>query len=709
MPSNRNDTQVIELIDRSSHLRRMESARITSWFVVFLGMIWSVIGLVLGYPQLALVAAIAFVGSITAALTVHGKYSLFGRSVWMFSGMLTVFVGCFVIHPAGQVDYMFAAMIGGPFLVYSLFKEKGYIVFFVFLDLAMWLLQWLLRDDITQYRLIGEDVARAYIVLPAGLTTLTVIMIQLGYFAMLTNDYAVKIFRSSMQAEAALKTKSAFLANMSHEIRTPMNGVVGMIDIFETSPLNSEQRRTLKTMRESAYSLLGIIDDILDTSKIEAGQLTLSERRTEMLSALESSVESMVPFADNKRVKLSFEFDPELPRWIRCDSGRLRQILLNLVSNAIKFSAQDDVAKLGEVRVSVSRLDAGRFEIMVSDNGIGIDTKSQAKIFQPFVQSDDQEQAKYGGTGLGLTIVKQLVELMQGDISFTSEVDKGTTFRVVLPLNEPDGHTMIPDLSGIKVFGFVLREKTARNISRYITAAGAEYVALDPEADLTDVITQPTSNCIFLIGLSGDDSAVMHEFARQAKIQFPQMKILSFSAHRTEIMTQSDASHRIVQWKPLLPTDLWRAILELSGRASIEAVDPVIDQTTANVARSKQTRILVAEDNEINQIVIEKQLAQLGYTATIVGDGLAALDEWVTGDYDLLLSDCHMPRLDGFGLSEKIRGIEFKEGRKRFPIIAITANALIGEAERCYAAGMDDYLSKPVKLADLKETIERWE
>ena len=542
------------------------------------------------------------------------------------------------------------------------------------------------------------------------MTTFTVIMIEFGYFAMVANEYALNIFRSNLQAEAALKTKSAFLANMSHEIRTPMNGVVGMIDIFETSPLNQDQKRTLKTMRESAYSLLGIIDDILDTSKIEAGQLSLTERRTEMLSSIESAVESMVPFADNKRVVLAFEFDPALPRWILCDSGRLRQIMLNLVSNAIKFSSHDDPQKRGEVRISVLRVSETSFEIRVADNGIGIEEKSRAGIFQPFVQSEDQEQARYGGTGLGLTIVKQLVELMGGNISFESNVGVGTTFSVILPLKDADGTTLVPDLSGVKVYGFVLRAKTAANIARYIHASGAEYIQINAEDKLSDVINDATGNNILLIGLSGDDTAVMNEFARQAQLQFPDLKILGFSAHRSDLITQAAGQHKIVQWKPLLPTDLWRAIQEITGRLAIEALSSSQHSSSGGeFLKPKATRILVAEDNEINKIVIEKQLTQLGYQPKIVSDGLAALEEWTTGEYDLLLSDCHMPRLDGFGLSEKIRAIEFKENRHRLPIIAITANALIGEAERCYAAGMDDYLSKPVKMSELKETIERWE
>lgn len=704
------DQKIIEAIDRISHRRRMDTVRITSWFVIFVGVVWAFLGFVLGYQALIYIASIAVFGSLAATFLVQTKYNLLGRCIWMLSGMLAVFLGCFIIHPGGQVDYMFSAMVGGAFLIFSLIKERRYIVIFALLDIVLWLVQWTFRDDFSQFRVIGEDVARQYIVASSMMTTFTVIMIEFGYFAMVANEYALNIFRSNLQAEAALKTKSAFLANMSHEIRTPMNGVVGMIDIFETSPLNQDQQRTLKTMRESAYSLLGIIDDILDTSKIEAGQLSLTERRTEMLSSIESAVESMVPFADNKGVVLAFEFDPALPRWILCDSGRLRQIILNLVSNAIKFSSHDDPQKLGEVRISVLRVSETSFEIRVADNGIGIEEKSRAGIFQPFVQSEDQEQARYGGTGLGLTIVKQLVELMGGNISFESYVGIGTTFNVILPLKDADGTTLIPDLSGVKVYGFVLRAKTAANIARYIQASGAEYIQINAEDKLSDVINDATGNNILLIGLSGDDTAVMNEFARQAQLQFPDLKILSFSAHRSDLMTQAVGQHKIVQWKPLLPTDLWRAIQEITGRLAIETLNSSQHSSSGGeFLKPKATRILVVEDNEINKIVIEKQLTQLGYQPKIVSDGLAALEEWTNGEYDLLLSDCHMPRLDGFGLSEKIRAIEFKENRHRLPIIAITANALIGEAERCYAAGMDDYLSKPVKMSELKETIERWE
>jgi len=702
--------KIIEEIDRSSQLRRFDTVRITAWFVVFLGCIWSMIGVLLGAPTISYVAAIAIFGSVFAAVAIRTKYHVAARSVWMLSGIFAVFSGSFVVHPAGHTDYMFTAMVGGAFLIFSLVHEKRYIFFFSVFDVFMWWLQWYVRDDITQFRVISEEIAKTYFVVPSIVTAFTVIMIELGYFAVVANQYAVRIFKSNLEAESALLAKSAFLANMSHEIRTPMNGVVGMIDILEASGLSSEQKRTLKTMRESAYSLLGIIDDILDTSKIEAGELTLTERRTEMLSSLESAVESMVAFADNKRVTLSFEFDPNLPRWITFDSGRLRQVMLNLVSNAIKFSSHDDPKQVGEVRVCVLRRNEREFEIVVSDNGIGIDEDSRSRIFQPFVQSDGQEQIKYGGTGLGLTIVKQLVELMGGQIDFSTEVGVGTTFKVILPLKDAEGNTLAPDLSGITIYGFVLRKNTAHNIERYLTCARATYVPISTEDNLADMIAPSDDKSILLVGLSGDDSSVMHEFVRQAKLEFPDLKILSFSAHRTDLMKQSSPQHKLIQWKPLLPTDLWRGAQELISPVDENAnADGCANGQAADPAEFKATRILVAEDNDINQIVVEKQLLQLGYRAKIVGDGIQALDEWSSGAYDVLLTDCHMPRLDGSGLSEKIRGIELKEGRKRLPIIAITANALIGEAERCYAAGMDDYLSKPVKLAELKETIERWE
>jgi len=299
---------------------------------------------------------------------------------------------------------------------------------------------------------------------------------------------------------------------------------------------------------------------------------------------------------------------------------------------------------------------------------------------------------------------------MGGQIDFSTEVGVGTTFNVILPLKDAEGNTLAPDLSGITIYGFVLRKNTAHNIERYLTCARATYVPISTEDNLADMIAPSDDKSILLVGLSGDDSSVMHEFVRQAKLEFPDLKILSFSAHRTDLMKQSSPQHKLIQWKPLLPTDLWRGVQELISPVDENAnADGRVDGQAADPAEFKATRILVAEDNDINQIVVEKQLLQLGYRAKIVGGGIQALDEWSSGAYDLLLTDCHMPRLDGFGLSEKIRGIELKEGRTRLPIIAITANALIGEAERCYAAGMDDYLSKPVKLAELKETIERWE
>jgi len=697
-------------VEEIAHQRRVQTVSSTSWFVIFLGLLWCGLGITLGSWGMVLAALVSVLGSVQALFLVNTRFDVLARFLWILSAQISVMIGCFIIDEAGRVDFLFAGMIGAPFLVFSINFERKFLAFFVLSNLVYWIIQWSLGSDYFGTVVIGPAEAEAYVLVPVSITTLTVIMVQLGYFGMIANDYAIRVYRASLDASSALQAKSRFLANMSHEIRTPMNGVVGMIDIMDNSDLTKEQKRMLKTMRESSYSLLRIIDDILDTSKIEAGQLTLTERPTEMVSLLESVVESMVPFADNRRVLLSFRFDPNLPQWINCDSGRLRQILLNLVSNGIKFSSPDDPLARGNVLIEVKKQPHDRFQIIVTDNGIGIAPDQQAGIFQPFMQTAGQEQARFGGTGLGLTIVRQLVESMRGEISLDSDIGKGAKFTIDLPLNEPKGMTNAPDLTGLTVYAFVMRPRTAETLEHYVSHTGAKYMPISENTELKALQPDAPDNSILLIGLAGENSSVMKEFARQIYEDFPDQRMITFSAHRTDLSTEQSDNHRVVQWKPLLPTEFWRTLSDLGGFGdklsdghTADTVEPVpMDQV-------KSTRILVAEDNEINKIVIEKQLRHLGYDPVITDDGIEAFRHWSTGEFDIVLCDCHMPRLDGFGLAEKIREFEVKNRSKRTPIIAITANAQIGEAERCYASGMDDYLSKPVKIKDLKDTLERWQ
>lgn len=404
-----------------------------------------------------------------------------------------------------------------------------------------------------------------------------------------------------MAGYATNLAKSSFLANMSHEIRTPLNGLVGMVDVLQRTELSPGQRRMLGVISDSSMALVGILNDILDFSKMEAGRLDMESIPVNLEGVVQGVGLLLSTIAQTKSVALSVRVAPELPRWTLGDPNRLRQVLLNLTGNAIKFSADHSAGRAGQVMLWADpcALRSGQIGVRfcVQDNGIGMDAELVAKLFQPFTQADGSTARKFGGTGLGLSITRGLVELMGGRVSVTSMPGEGSEFAVELPL----------------------------------VVCDADEPGLAPEA-------------------------VAREHNRSAAPRQP-------------------------------------------------ALEPVVQADSPDQARP---RILLAEDNEINQDVIQEQLRLLGYECDVAGDGVIALAMWRAdpGRYALLLSDCHMPHLDGFGLTEAIRAQE--PAGTRLPIIAITANAIKGEEQRCLEQGMDDYLSKPLRMQELEPMLQRW-
>lgn len=698
-------------VDQKAHHQRMETVRFTSWFIIVIGVSWSLLGLYIGENEVVAIAMIAMFGSVVAIFTLNTEFNLIGRSIWMFTGQIAVLAGCFVVDEAANVPMMFGAIVGGPFLVFSLLSEKKYLFFFSFSNVFYWFLTWYLGADYFDTILIGKDNAETYIELPVALTTLLIILVELGYFGLIANTYAVQMYESNRRAQAANEAKSTFLANMSHEIRTPMNGVLGLLEVLDGPEVTKDQKRILRTMRESSSSLLRIIDDILDTSKIEAGQLELNPTSVLLLPAVESIVESITPFADSKRVELNFRVNPNVPAHIMCDGGRLRQVMLNLLSNAIKFSSKEDPVYLGLVRFYVES-DATHLVIRVQDNGVGIDEEELADIFKPFVQAKMGASGRFGGTGLGLTIVQQLVQKMGGDVSVTSKIGKGTEFKVRLPLAGSSGSLKAPDLCAWDVFTFIPDRGLRHYLRGYVEYAGANFHFYDDEETFCrDLGLHGNSNSVAVIALSGRSSLAMREVARRVKTLYPKQKTLTFSAHRGIIQTDEDDGYQVIHWTPLLLSEFWGALAQFAkvdfddfsdGESGQDLPSPIELQS------SQDLKILVVEDNEINQFVILEQLRKIGLKAEIANDGVDGFKKWEKGNFDLILCDCHMPRMNGFAMTEKIREAEFATLGTRTPVIAITANALLGEADQCFASGMDDYLSKPFALKDLKAAIEKW-
>jgi PAS domain S-box-containing protein len=527
------------------------------------------------------------------------------------------------------------------------------------------------------------------------------------------------------EAERANRAKSAFLATMSHEIRTPMNGVMGMIDVLHQTSLKGYQVEMVDLIRDSADTLMAIVDDILDFSKIEAGKLQIEQVPMQLADAVEKVCAMIDHIAVKRGVRTALFVDPALPRILGGDETRVRQVLLNLCNNAIKFSSGPD--RTGEMSVRVTLLsqdDEGvNVELAVADNGIGMDEAVIARLFTPFSQAEGSTTRRFGGTGLGLAITHQLVSLMGGEIAVRSAPGAGSTFSVRLRFARVDdarNKEPTPAVSGLhcRIVGNEL--PLANDLGAYLTHAGVE---VEQMATLAAAAAAPTpaGMCVWLIlpGQDIPDLAALRAMAPgrcgdEAGRSETRFVVLGRGARRRLRVEAVDLV--TLDADAILRSTLIKAISVASGRApkalAIDIDEPSNAGSQApprHEALAQGRLILVAEDNETNRMVIVRQLALLGYAADVVVNGREALDHWRTGDYALLLTDLHMPEMDGYLLAAAIRAEEsMATSGHRMPIVALTANVLNDEAQRCIAVGIDVYLTKPIRLSPLRQVLERW-
>jgi two-component system sensor histidine kinase/response regulator len=663
---------------------------------------WAVLAVTVGSTWMIAASVAASLGCTAALLLHRTDHTTAGRHLPSTVTTISIGIGANVAGRSADLADLLIALVAVCFVSFSWRAERRHLLIAISQPLVVLAASFATGWDLFGVRDVTVTDATNYLAPASELTTLAVILFVLVTLTRSTARTEHLLVDAVSDAEAASDAKSTFLANMSHELRTPMNGVVGLSELIDGQGMTSEERRHLEAITSSARSMLTIIDDILDLSKLESGKVSVESIDMSPLTVVENVALEFSAAAVERHIVLRVAAEGNVPATVRSDPTRLRQIVRNLVGNAVRFASPEDPGSNGQVDVRL-RWHTGTLEIEVEDDGIGIAPGAVAGLFDPFTQADQSTTRRFGGTGLGLSIVANLVDNLAGTVDVRTALGVGSTFTVRIPCSDPDGTVAGPaDPPAGAVIGLFSTMSAAvlepmRGVAPWID----RLVVATDEDDLVRLVAESAGKPLLLIA-AGDTSA---NLAVRDRLPAGDVWLLSIGRDRSDATTGLGPHDRAVSARPLLPTEFVDAVRLLCSEVEDDRTDrpPAADDLPQFGAR-----VLVVEDNTVNQRVLQAQLTRLGCTVDLADYGRSGLQRFRGEHYDLVLSDVQMPVMDGWEFATEARRHERERGLERRPILAITASTFETERQKCLDAGMDECLVKPVTLAHLATALAEY-